>query len=258
MRRWHVPFVWRLLVAAIFLCGAGALAFAAVAGPAGTSPARPPAPSQAEVPPDILAPSPEAGLGTGQAQQSTQSPASPARPPTSSPAPPRVVNDLPPVRILIPAIRVDAEVMTLGMDAQAVPQVPDRTNSPRPGAVVAWYDFTAPPGRGSNAVFAGHVTWNRAPAVFWALGQLTPGDQVRVVVRDGRQLLYEVTETFMVDPSQPDAIRVMYPTSEDVVTLITCGGTFVPDRSSPLGGDYTHRVVVRAKLVGVEGSQATG
>ncbi len=247
MRWWHVPFVLRLLVAAVIMAGAGVLAFASVTGQVGNGPARPPAPA------DVLAPSPQGRPEVAQAPRPTTSPA-----PLPSPTPmPRVVNDQPPTRIVIPAIRVDAEVMVLGMDSQAVPQVPDRTNSPHPGAVVAWYDFSALPGRGSNAVFAGHVTWNRAPAVFWALGELSPGDQVRVVVRDGRQLVYQVTETFMVDPAQPDAIRVMYPTNEDVVTLITCGGTFVPDRASPLGGDYSHRVVVRAKLMGVEGAQAT-
>jgi len=171
--------------------------------------------------------------------------------PTQTPAR-RMASGQPPVRIVIPAIAVDAEVMVLGMDAQGVPQVPDRTNSRQPGQVVAWYDFSAQPGQGSNAVFAGHVTWDRAPAVFWALGRLSPGDQVQVVLRGGSRLLYQVTETFMVDPAQPDAIRVMYPTTEDMVTLITCGGTFVPDRTSPLGGDYTRRVVVRAKLVGAE------
>jgi len=41
----------------------------------------------------------------------------------------------------------------------------------------------------------------------------------------------------------------MGPTPNDVITLITCGGTWVPDRSMPLGGNYTHRLVVRAERV---------
>lgn len=241
--------LWRLLLGSALLALGGALAFTAVngLGSGGTPPVPQAAPST-----DIFAslPSPEATPAAG-AEQAT------GAAPQPTPAP-RVVNQQPPVRIVIPAIGVDAEVIVLGMDAQAVPQVPDRTNSQRPGRVVAWYDFSARPGQGSNAVFAGHVTWDRAPAVFWELGRLTAGDMVRIVVKDGRQLLYQVAETFMVDPAQPDAVTVMYPTSEDVVTIITCGGTFVPDRASPLGGDYTQRVVVRAKLVGVEGPAATG
>jgi LPXTG-site transpeptidase (sortase) family protein len=242
-RRYKRSFpLWRSLVGVAFLVLGGALAFSALTGLGREGATRPPAPQEPllllDVPKSVAPPA-----ATPEAEGA----------PTTEPPAPSSLNQSPPVRIVIPAIRVDAEVIALGLDAQAVPQVPDRSNAQRPGRVVAWYDFSARPGQGSNAVFAGHVTWDRAPAVFWDLGKLAAGDLLRIVVQDGRQLVYQVSETFMVDPAQPDAVRVMYPTSEDMVTLITCGGTFVPDRASPLGGDYSHRVVVRARLVGVEG-----
>jgi hypothetical protein len=38
---------------------------------------------------------------------------------------------------------------------------------------VAWYDFSARPGAGSNAVFSGHVDYHDVgPAVFWNLRDL--------------------------------------------------------------------------------------
>jgi sortase (surface protein transpeptidase) len=41
----------------------------------------------------------------------------------------------------------------------------------------------------------------------------------------------------------------MDPTSSDVITLITCGGTWLRDYSNPAGGNYSHRIIVRAERV---------
>ncbi len=54
---------------------------------------------------------------------------------------------------------------------------------------------------------------------------------------------------FAVDPFNPDSLKVMSPTDEDIVTLITCGGSWVPDPAERFGGNYTDRTIVQAKLV---------
>ena len=151
-----------------------------------------------------------------------------------------------PLRMVIESIDVDAPVNTYGLDATGVPQVPTAADAPD---VVAWYDFSTRPGEGSNAVFAGHVNWAGAPAVFGDLDQLQPGDTVRLMSDDGREFTYEVFDNFPVDASDPASLKVMAPTETDTITIITCGGTWIPDPSEEFGGSYPDRTIVQAKLV---------
>lgn len=148
-----------------------------------------------------------------------------------------------PLRLVIDALSVDAPVVEMGMSADGVPFVPLN------GQDVAWYNFSSLPGAGSNAVFAGHINWEYAPGVFANIDQLQPGDSVKLVSDDGRAYTYEVFDNFYVDPGDPASLQVMAGTDRDQVTLITCGGTWVPDSSEQFGGDYTNRTIVQAKLV---------
>ena len=150
-------------------------------------------------------------------------------------------------RIGIPSIGVDASVLTMGLDADNYPEVPNV------GDEVAWYTFSAPPGRGSNAVFSGHVDWyywgNPVEGVFYHLRELQIGDQITLDREDGSQLRYSVTGNVATAYDDPNVVDVMKPTSKDVITLITCGGTWQKDYSDPNGGNYSHRVIVRAERV---------
>jgi LPXTG-site transpeptidase (sortase) family protein len=176
--------------------------------------------------------------------------------PSPTPGPPRVQDAA--YRMVIEKIGVDAPVAVYGL-ADGVPVVPTDANSSDPAGTVAWYDFSEQPGRGSNAVFSGHVTWN-GRAVFWSLDELQPGDTIKLRAADGTELVYAVAETKMVDPNDPASLQVMKGTPTDAITLITCDGTWVPDPNDHVaGGDYTNRRVVRASLLsitGVAGTQA--
>ncbi len=163
--------------------------------------------------------------------------------PEPTPEPPAVTV---PLRLMIDRLGVDAPVGVYELDENGVPEVPVADDA---GVVVAWYDFSSRPGAGSNAVFAGHITWDRAPAVFANLDDLQAGDVIRLVSDDGREYTYEVSANFAVDPYDTDSLEVMAPTETDTVTLITCGGTWIPDPSQRFGGDYTTRTIVQAKLV---------
>ena len=148
-----------------------------------------------------------------------------------------------PLRIVIDKIEVNAPIVELGLDGNDVPQVPLN------GQDVAWYNFSAKPGAGSNAVFAGHVAWPGTAAVFAHLDRVQPGDTVRLISEDGREYTYEVTANFLVDPLDPESLKVMAPTPTDTITLITCGGTWIPDPSERFGGSYNSRTIVQAKLL---------
>jgi LPXTG-site transpeptidase (sortase) family protein len=166
--------------------------------------------------------------------------------PTPVPEPP--LGDSP-YTMQIGSIGVSAPVDEYGLDENAVPIVPTGSDA---ADVVAWYNFSARPGTGSNAVFAGHVTWN-GPGVFYRLTSVKAGDTIQLRGQDGTELEYVVTEVFSVNPSIDENARdVMLPTEKDVITIITCSGSFTANPNDPTyGGDYNERLVVRGDLVTV-------
>ena len=83
-------------------------------------------------------------------------------------------------RLVIPKAKVDARIVTLGIDGNGVMQSTSNAYD------IAWYDFSARPGAGGNAVFSGHVDYHDVgPAVFWNLRDLQPGDVIEVHLDDG-------------------------------------------------------------------------
>jgi len=149
-------------------------------------------------------------------------------------------------RMIIDKIGVDAPVVKYGLDENRIPIVP---TGPDAAQVVAWYDFSVKPGSGGNAVFAGHVTWN-GQAVFYDLTSVQAGDMIKFRDNDGREIAYRVSSNASVDPNDPNALQMLYPTpNQDIVTIITCGGSFYNTGDPVFGGDYTNRIIVRGELV---------
>jgi len=141
--------------------------------------------------------------------------------------------------MVIDKIGVNAAVFPYGVDANRVPEVPLNADD------VAWYNFSAAPGTGSNAVFAAHVTWN-GRAVFYDLKDVQAGDSIILRGDSGTEIWYTVSDSFTVDPNDPNALSVMAPTPADVITLITCDGSFFYTGDPVFNGDYTQRRIVRA------------
>ena len=169
---------------------------------------------------------------------------------TATPVPTPPPNDSPLAKMIIEKIGVDAPVITLGLDENFVPEVPDGPQD------VAWYDWSSRPGWGSNAVFSGHVDWTMhgqaVIGVFYYLRDLGLDDEIKIVLEDGTEYRYKVTGNRAIEDGDPDALKWMGATPNDVITLITCGGTWIRDWSDELGGYYTHRQIVRAEFIGEE------
>ena len=156
--------------------------------------------------------------------------------PTATPAP-EPPSDAPIARISIPRFEVDAPITVRGLDASNAMETPDGAWD------VAWYDFSARPGFGSNAVFSGHVDYiNIGPAVFWNLKDLEQGDGVEVLLVDGTVYRYAVVSREQVYAATADVGEIVGATPREIITLITCGGTFD-------GSQYDQRVIVRAERV---------
>ncbi|MFN3336572.1 MAG: class F sortase [Thermomicrobium sp.] len=160
------------------------------------------------------------------------------REPTPFPTPTAAV--VPIARIRIPAIGVDAPVVVKGLDAARRMMAPDS-----PGEV-AWYDFTALPGQGGNIVLAGHVDFvGVGPAVFWDLWRLRVGEVVELELADGRVARYRVAGLETVEETRAPVERIVGPTPEERLTLITCAGNY-----NPATGRYDQRLIVTAVPVG--------
>ncbi|MCX2727796.1 class F sortase [Thermomicrobium sp. 4228-Ro] len=140
------------------------------------------------------------------------------------------------VALRIPAIGVEAPVVAKGLDASRRMEAPDRPEE------VAWYDFTALPGAGSNVVLAGHVDFaGVGPAVFWDLWRVRVGDIVELELADGRVARYRVSGLETVEEATAPVERIVGPTPAERLTLITCAGNY-----NPATGRYDQRLIVVA------------
>lgn len=213
-------------LAGLVLLGAGAVSLFA----GGDSPPRGPAVVDLGVDNAFLNPAPRSATPTPKPSG-----------PTPTPVPP--LGDEP-YQMVIDSLGVDAPVGAYGLDDQSVPKVPTGDDA---ADVVAWYNFSAKPGTGSNAVFAGHVTWF-GQAVFYNLTSIQAGDTIRLKNDKGVELVYTVSDVFSVDASDPDSRSVMWGTDKDVITIITCDGTFTDTNDPVFGGEYSNRLVVRGDL----------
>ena len=145
--------------------------------------------------------------------------------------------------MLLPAARIRADIVSLGRTPRGAIGAPDNP------FVVGWFDLSAAPGEQGNTILAGHrdyedIDGNVGAGVCWELDRVKVGDQV--VIRDAEQNLawvYAVTESVVVDPYDPDSVRYVADTSDAIITLITCTGSFDPSTHT-----YSHRLLIIAQL----------
>jgi sortase A len=96
------------------------------------------------------------------------------------------------------------------------------------------YPQTPMPGQEGNAAIAGHRTTYGHP--FFDLDNLVLGDEILMTTKDGR-FRYSVIEKKNVNPN---AVEVLDPTTENILTLTTCTPKF----------SAAQRLIVVSKLMG--------
>jgi sortase (surface protein transpeptidase) len=145
-----------------------------------------------------------------------------------------------PVSLEIPKIGVHTALMTLGKNPDGTLEVPPLSRVDEAG----WYRLGPRPGSTGPAVIAGHVDSNKGPGVFYRLGELRPGDTVKVSRKNGTDAIFQVDslESVAKDhfPTQKVYGMIQFPG----LRLITCGGSF--DTGS---GHYLNNIIVYAHLV---------
>ncbi|MFC4907099.1 class F sortase [Actinomadura gamaensis] len=164
----------------------------------------------------------------------------------TSPRPAAPLTRSAPVRLLVPAIGVDAPVLALGLNPDGTVQEPS-LGQPH---LTSWYDLGSAPGEKGPATFFGHIdTRASGPAVFYRLARLRPGDEVRVPRRDGITAVFQITSVEEVAKSRFPTVRVYGDTPDSTIRLVSCGGEF--DAST---GHYRDNVIAYGVLVGSDHS----
>jgi hypothetical protein len=145
-----------------------------------------------------------------------------------------------PARIVVGGIGLDAPVVSVGLDANRAPIVPDHD--------VGWYDRSARPGQGENIVLWGHVLrFSHAlhlPAPFARLKELEPGARITLFDAAGRSREYVLTRKVL---ARPNEVQYILPQGRELLTLVSCIGDRVY-----VGGevvDMSHRLITIAEPV---------
>lgn len=177
--------------------------------------------------------------------EATLTPATPepavaeAPPPPAAPQFPTPSENAKLTRLIIPGIKINAPIQVKGLNSRGEMENPDGKDN------VAWYNFTARPGLGSNAVFSGHVDWYTGEkGIFWHLRDLKEGDEIVIKLSDGMELKYRVVRNDVYKTEEAPVAEILGETPREVVTLITCDGVF-----NKTTQDYSKRRVVRAERV---------
>ena len=143
-------------------------------------------------------------------------------------------------RLIVPKIAIDAPVETKGINSRGEMEDPSGKDA------VAWYDFSEFPGFGGNAVFSAHVDWFTGElGVFGRVKELKDGDEILLKLSDGMEMKYKVISSAVYESHKAPVNEIVGRTEKDVITFITCEGTF--DRRAQ---DYSHRRIVCAVRVG--------
>jgi LPXTG-site transpeptidase (sortase) family protein len=140
------------------------------------------------------------------------------------------------------------EIPKIGVSAGIV-EVSWRAVETNDGVVAEWevappdqvgrHADSAPLGEPGNTVLAAH---GRDGAAFARLSELAAGDEVRLVLEEGRALRYRVSETVLLPElaasldQRLDHARYLAPTDDARLTLVTCWPPWA----------YTHRLIVIA------------
>lgn len=115
---------------------------------------------------------------------------------------------------------------------------------------IAYYQRYGVPGvSGANAIFAAHVNYvGYGNGPFASLARSSVGDSLTLTMADGGTRTYSVQSVRVIPLDQLDMNEVVFPAlpaGMERVTLISCGGTFIPNASG-VGGDYNSRVILFA------------
>ena len=145
-----------------------------------------------------------------------------------------------PVRLLIPAIGINASVESVGIRSDSDLATPAH----HPWEDVGWYDLGPLPSERGSAVIDGHLDRPGGyPAVFWRLRDIQVGDDVQVIGSAGKALHFRVTRMAYYPADQAPLQDIFGNLGGRYLNLITCAGDWIPNQHQT-----TLRLVVYTSL----------
>ena len=182
-------------------------------------------------------PSPAPVAQSGDETQPTDEPVPAVADPAATPEPVATGPwGVPPVKLTIPALGVEAAVEPVAEDADGAMAVPTDPDG------VAWWSLGPGMGVPGNVVFAAHVNWDNRLRVFGLLHRLGEGDAIQVIDEQGRGFEYVVESSRWVRAEGAPIEEIFAQPDVPIITLITCGGEYVASRR-----EYLDRLIVKAK-----------
>ena len=132
-----------------------------------------------------------------------------------------------PVRLIIPAIAINAPVEGVGTK----PNADLATPAQNPWQDVGWYNLGPHPGERGSAVIDGHLDRPGGfPAVFWHLRDLHVGDEVLVKNTSGKAIRFQVTRIELYPPQDAPIQDIFGNWGGTYLNLITCAGDWIPSQ----------------------------
>ncbi|MDJ0460655.1 class F sortase [Streptomyces sp. H27-C3] len=144
-------------------------------------------------------------------------------------------NAAPPIRIRIPAIGLDQDLIGLRV------QQDGRLGVPRNPAQIGWWSDGPRPGDPGAAVVVGHVDSTTGPGAFHGLSTLRPGDEVTLTRDDRSSVTFTVQALRQYEKDDLPDSQVYATMGPPALRLITCSGTYDSAR-----GEYRDNLVVYA------------
>jgi LPXTG-site transpeptidase (sortase) family protein len=137
-----------------------------------------------------------------------------------------------PVRLIIPAINVDANIQQVGITSEGDMEVPSNTVD------VGWFKLGSRPGEKGSAVISGHVDGkNGEVAVFTNLDKLKKGDKLYIQDDKGTTTSFVVRESRTYTPGYAEEVFSLNDSAH--LNLVTCDGVW--DKNKKI---YTKRLVL--------------
>lgn len=153
--------------------------------------------------------------------------------PTHSPTPSIGI----PQTFSIPSLHVTTHIEQVAMDSLGRMDVPKNVFD------VAWYDLGPRPGEKGSAVIDGHYdTQTGAPAVFYSISQLRPGDTIIITDDNGQNYTFIITLNKNYPYNQLPLQKIFATNDKPRLNLITCSGVW--DRQQH---NYSTRDVIYAE-----------
>ena len=142
-----------------------------------------------------------------------------------------------PQRVSIPAIKVNTNVVPVGLDENRGVAIPANID------IVGWWELGVAPGadRGSAVLVAHRDGVTQGRGVFYSLGALDVGDRVNVTDKAGRTLEYRVAAREYIRRKALPMEELFAIDGPPRLTLISCGGAYVKSQ-----GGYQDNIVITA------------